>query len=597
MLAAVPKLLPVVSILLCALSARAETLVAVTDPAALKELEGHGLSLGERLGDPAATSGEALARGAHYQALAATIKGDVAALGKADPRSGVGVARFSHRLFDGRWLGAAWTRFELIGVTNRLDRKPFATDQSCGDTRFIYRLAYTRDEGASRLPMTITVDYRAGDDCAEAARRWQAPAAAAGGGEALATWLRGDSGPLAARLLDPARLTLVQVNLQAVRWPSAVRPDMAAHAEYLLRAFRPGAGGELVPGALDNMPDVARLRKDKALRAELLAWLRAPERLDAIDEGAFVLPAKFLAQKALSISPRGLARRANRPFLQIFSPAELADLPLKGRRAVGSPAAFLRRLDDASCVGCHQARAVAGFHFLGVEGSGAEAANALALAGSPHFFAELDRRRRLTDALAGGGSGNFYRPLSERADSDPGGYGAHCGLGDDGFARWTCAGGLGCQAYDAPLDDGSVGVCLPPSPRVGDPCEVGRIRAAADAHRDRVAAVAKRACSGDAYCDGNSVGFPGGMCTTGCGALDGDSQCGKIAVLRGFNDCLARREPFARCLADNVTPAALRACDDGHPCRDDYICAGSPGARGTCIPPYFLFQMRVDGHP
>ena len=32
---------------------------------------------------------------------------------------------------------------------------------------------------------------------------------------------------------------------------------------------------------------------------------------------------------------------------------------------------------------------------------------------------------------------------------------------------------------------------------------------------------------------------------------------------------------------------------------DDFICAqaeGQPEGRGACIPPYFLFQMRVDGH-
>lgn len=30
--------------------------------------------------------------------------------------------------------------------------------------------------------------------------------------------------------------------------------------------------------------------------------------------------------------------------------------------------------------------------------------------------------------------------------------------------------------------------------------------------------------------------------------------------------------------------------------RDDYICARTPDGNGACIPPYFLFQLRVDGH-
>lgn len=50
--------------------------------------------------------------------------------------------------------------------------------------------------------------------------------------------------------------------------------------------------------------------------------------------------------------------------------------------------------------------------------------------------------------------------------------------------------------------------------------------------------------------------------------------------------------------------AGLRACDKAHPCREDYICTAGyddlPQAKpgeGTCIPPYFIFQFRVDGHP
>jgi hypothetical protein len=70
-----------------------------------------------------------------------------------------------------------------------------------------------------------------------------------------------------------------------------------------------------------------------------------------------------------------------------------------------------------------------------------------------------------------------------------------------------------------------------------------------------------------------------------------------IAELRPFNDCLARNQPFADCLARHVNPAGLRACSESAPCRDDYICARTPAGTGACIPPYFLFQLRVDGHP
>jgi len=101
------------------------------------------------------------------------------------------------------------------------------------------------------------------------------------------------------------------------------------------------------------------------------------------------------------------------------------------------------------------------------------------------------------------------------------------------------------------------------------------------------------------------VGFPGGMCArSDCGRLQAGEACGSIAILQGFNACLAARRPFAQCLQNNVRPAVLKGCDANEPCRDDYICARtavrhSAGERpdGACIPPYFLFQLRVDGHP
>ncbi|MBL9111705.1 MAG: hypothetical protein JNM74_20645, partial [Myxococcales bacterium] len=45
----------------------------------------------------------------------------------------------------------------------------------------------------------------------------------------------------------------------------------------------------------------------------------------------------------------------------------------------------------------------------------------------------------------------------------------------------------------------------------------------------------------------------------------------------------------------------LQTCDVANQCRDDYVCARVPGPNGTtvggCVPPYFIFQLRVDGPP
>jgi hypothetical protein len=46
-----------------------------------------------------------------------------------------------------------------------------------------------------------------------------------------------------------------------------------------------------------------------------------------------------------------------------------------------------------------------------------------------------------------------------------------------------------------------------------------------------------------------------------------------------------------------MNPSLVRACDADHPCRDDYACArvSAEATRGACVPPYFVFQARVDG--
>lgn len=66
-----------------------------------------------------------------------------------------------------------------------------------------------------------------------------------------------------------------------------------------------------------------------------------------------------------------------------------------------------------------------------------------------------------------------------------------------------------------------------------------------------------------------------------------------------FNECMAgRAKTFEECMS----PPRLsyrKLCNVQFPCRDDYVCAYVPGApkgNGACMPPYFIFQARVDGH-
>jgi hypothetical protein len=569
--------------------------VLVTAPSALVALERGAGDFGARVVGRALGPTHALASDPLYRDWVESLRSDLEARRRRDPASGVGM-RFAHRLFDASWLDSPLTRFELVGVVNRVDRRPFRPDR-CGETRLVYRLAYSTTRRGrvitSRLPMTVNVVYFQpddGDGCRGVARRW-APAKPLEG-EALASFLASEEGPLAPARLATVNLKAVEINLQQVRWPSTVRPDMAGYAEYLLRVFHlDPKRRRLFPAPLENTPDVGRLKRDPRAAAALLAWARDPKNLGAIDAGTAIIPEELSATSAVSVSPRGLGRLANRPFAQLLTASALADLPLAGTKTVRSPAAFLRRLDGSSCAGCHQMRSVAGFHLLGEERDAQKEVDALWLPGSPHLDAELARRAAYVSALVAGRPPDERRPLPDR-DRFAGAYGAHCGLGDAGFRDWTCSAGLVCTA-----SDDEVGSCLPPGPpRAGDPCEKGELVASADPLRDRVLDRGYSECERNGGCFTNRGGFPGGMCAISCGAARAEEACGLIPILKDFNGCVARGQPFDTCILENADPAAMRACDVDHPCRDDFICARSRSKRGVCIPPYFLFQLRVDGH-
>ncbi|XYH98446.1 hypothetical protein ACMHYB_01390 [Sorangium sp. So ce1128] len=578
-------------------------LLRITDRAVLAELEAAGLDFGSVLtGAPGAPASlAALSRTPELASVARVLADDLRQVQRADPRSGTSIARHAHRLFDERWLSAESARFELVGVVNRMDRSPFHA-AGCGETRLVYRLAYAAKAPAvarSRLPMTAAFELLApaGDalSCRRLAQAWSRAGALSG--PALARFLASSEGPLARPATDRASLSRLVVNLQSVRWPSTVRPDLGGHAEYVLRAFRwDDRAGRYAPLALENTPDVARLSRDPRQRERLRAWLSTPENLARIDRGTALLPGEFLATKALSVTPHGLARRANRPFRVLFEPRDFGGVDFGGLSRVRSPEGLLRRLDQMTCPGCHQSGSVAGFHLLGEEDP-ARAHDALHTAESAHLAGDLPRRQAVVEAIGRGAAPALEVPFPERGDGARGGRGARCGLGDRSFAGWTCAEGLVCSAHDAPREDrATVGVCLPAQPEIGDPCQVGAVVPHADPHRDRAAAVQAGACPPAAVCNTSPVGFPGGMCTGSCGALSEEGVCGAIAVLDPFNRCLARGTLFTECLSRHAAPAGLRRCSSEEPCREDYVCARTSSGEGACIPPYFLFQLRVDGH-
>ena len=576
-------------------SVSSETVVAVTDPAALHALETAGLSFGEIVLGNAATTTAELARLPALRHVLQALDADVRAAARPYPLAKV-TSIDGFRLFDVSWLRSKQMRFALSGVMNRIDRRPFYAG-SCGELRFLYRLSYASTQGgvpfASRLPMTLNVVFvlDAKDDagCRAAARSWQPPSAA--NGKDLTEWLLRD-GALAPTARTRWRLKSVETNLQTFRLQSSVRPSLAGHIEYALRVFHPTdeARTDFEAAPMENMPDVPRLTRNGALRAALLEELSRPEVLSAIDRGTLQLDSRFLATAASSFSPRGLGRLGNRPFSELFGEDAFRALDLSGYENIRSPAALLRRLDSASCVGCHQSKSIAGFHHVGQDDVDVAPFNALFTGSSSHLIADLERRRHYVAALAAGEVPDERRPSPERQGGGAE-EGAPCGLGDPGFAAWQCAPGFECTKVEDPV----VGTCLKTG-MLGAPCEYGTLRVSAVAHRDQVEGVSQHACGSGQACSTNFSGFSEGACTTTCGQRG--ASCADFLDVDGFQNCLRGRETFAACASRFVEPVGVPSCDAEHPCRQDYVCARTQNpAAGACIPPYFVYQLRLDGYP
>lgn len=590
-------------------------LAEITQPELLAMLERDGFHFGSHLGDPTRHTNEGLAAvSPAYVRIADALARDLAARRDAEPGLSTSVVTGKNRVFDARWLRSAKATFELVGVLPRFDRRDVQPAGNCGEVRFLYRLAYaagtTSKPTFSRMPFFFNVVYRApADRCDEVAKRWLAPGGDAAG---FVSWLK--ETPLRR---DRLELEQIEVNAQVVRVPSENEKDMGGRAEYFLRVFSPGTWTEK---PLENTPDVAKLKADPALRNELLGWIAGNVR--AIDEGTAIMPTKFAATRAASFTTFGSVRRANKLFSSLFTPAELRAAGVDGAGAfagtqvVASPEALLFRLDDMTCVGCHQGRSVAGFHFLGKErGARTNPLNALRTHGSPHYLAEVPRRIELLEGIARGETPARRRALS--FEPPPGAFatiGTHCTLPEhaDHFrAPIACEIGARCVAVSTGASDAiTPGTCMPERGGfAGLPCLTGSMKDGATPTKDKLA-TKPMACQGGYACLAPEEGTPSGMCVAGCrGPLGSMNGAHEICAYGGgaqFDTC-AMSGNFGGCLDGAVRPAPRQACDEANPCREDYMCqrleplgakyATTPKTMGFCNPTYFIFQMRLDGHP
>jgi len=633
-------------------TAAAEALLDVQDVTVLRQLEASGYGLAAVFGAGKAESLAELSRdSAAFRLIASHVGEDVNALRAEMLANGRRLYEVTDgnvgRIIDLRWLRSPIARFQLAAVVNRLDRQDFGAlsgEAGCGEVRLIYRLAYAFDDAklkrrlASRLPFTLNAVFTAtpaeGGSCREVAQGWLIDRV--GNPAALARTLA--AGPLTkTRLL----LKQIEINAQIVRFPSGMETQFGGQAAYLQRVFSVtrGEGGIVLrPRPLENTPDVARLKADAALRQELVDYVRA--NLPAVDRGVYQVPERFLALKAISYSTFGSARLANHPFTEALPAGALAGLDYGAGRLVRGEKALLERLDNGSCMGCHQAGATAGFHMFGLDDGSTSALNKIKTGISPHLYAEGFRRTAYVAALAAGREPDRYRPLSFAPPADwqagrplsyrPAALTMPCLAAGSAGAfgeAWGCIAGSTCKPLVASK---AVGIELGQCVRLeearnfsGQPCLTGAITTAAgkpylDRYRQtgQFGAFAKGFSQTAFNCRPAKIGVPAGMayrqCTPADRAFAGfangkvpDEICG-LAGGKAFDDCVATNN-FDACLSKAVTRGNRGTCSATSFCREDYMCQAIPddvpGATttvkdyGFCSPTYFLFQMRIDGHP
>jgi hypothetical protein len=679
----------------CACPALAAPVVEVVDPPVLEQLDKPGvyslatiLGLADQESDFLARSQGDLqlkglkvmrlgamsaAKNAKYDSLAERVRLDVEEIKKAsgekmafssEEAEKLGPAGNVARHFDPFWLSSPSAGFPLIAVVNRIDRKDFSPG-TCGEVRFIYRLAYYRSkelkgalqESRSTLPLFLNVIFEypqeADGSCREIAKAW-APSPAADPAEEAARLL---AGPLAKA---KARLKQIELNMQIVRFPSGQKIDFGGQAIYLFRIFQEQAGA-LVAVPLENTPNVAEIKKSKSLQDSLVRQIAAG--LQKIDTGTFVLEnseGKLLATKALSFSTSGRARLANKPFTAIFGAeaAELARLDFKALSTVKGAKGLTERLNNLSCTGCHQSSGTAGFHFLGMTGSLNSTFNQVVLPFSPHYYAERVRRQTYVAKLGAGEAANEYRPLSFAPPADwseakpkfgPARVRDLCLPAGAEFGEGiACEAGAECRLNVTNKAVGiTVGECvLKKNVVAGHVCRDGAIKTSAlelergelynlRSFRDTVD-IEKTFQAGGLACGNPKGGVPLGRISKACesdtaaGRLEfvdklksGDTAPAEICAMRGgaqFDECAATANP-PDCLAKaKIARGLLDSCQLGRFCREDYICQKLPedvsrlysGAEkelvkgrirklgqlgiGFCVPNYFLFNMRADGH-
>lgn len=284
---------------------------------------------------------------------------------------------------------------------------------------------------------------------------------------------------------------------------------------------------------------------------------------------------------------------------------------------------------------------------------GAIDGNKLQLPFSPHVSAELPRRKSYVEHVAMGETPNRFRPhpSAPAADWDKGtapvtavaGDNMVCPLNGDlaATANWSCssARGLTCQAMTTNASASfRVGQCVPTQKNIyaGLSCRANVIDDATPKNAagnrlsynvrsfsDRVSKeeliykVPEGKLSGyDNNCRPTAIGVPLGRLSRPCTTQEAtlaNLQPGKnneicaIVGGKGFEQ-MAKGYFDSVAFSASVGRGMLDTCSSTRFCREDYICQAMPEtltrgrfrpqtAVGFCTPTYFVYQLRLDGHP
>lgn len=579
------------------------------------------------------------------------------------------------RHFDTRWLNSQFGYLKLVAIANRMDRIDITKD-SCGEVRFIYRLSYKSKKSSSSLPflVNIVMQYPKKESCATFSKSWDLSVI--------------DTNALKSGPLKNLSFRQLEVNFQSLRFTSGYMHDFGGQAMYMQRIFRK-VEEHLEPMALENTPDVLAIKKDPSLLKRFIEYLKKPENLNALDTGILNIDfdPKFLSKFSISWSTLGRARTANRPYAELFNDNRelIESIDISKLKYIKTHDALIERLDNLTCMGCHQSGGTAGFHVLGyADPTFSHDFNRQELALSSHALAETSRRIAWLKNVTSDKEPNHFRPHSTFTASD---WNVNSGIPkfDHLKTGQLCFSEVGSFAMQPVCSDPNgryvecvktvtylendnkktklkkilLGECVLKEAinSAGSVCWKGEIKESLNSHLERnppsfnfFAFEDKLKLSGPIFkdlklysCVQPQSGAPLGRMSRKCSI---DEENFKVDFAKGvpdelcanqggsgFDMCAATGDSGA-CLETKVARAMLDTCSENRTCREDYICQKFPNYQnisvkdyvrkkgdqlinltqpnkiqgknieearrlgvGFCVPTYFLFNMRIDGHP